>query len=148
MSRPPPKASSSGCDARRPTLGRGRRLEIVYGTTPATCPVRAFRAWTHAARLTDGPVLRRVDRHGHLLGPLSAQGVAIVVKRHMSRLGHPIADFAGHSLRRGHATTASRNGASERTSMATTGHTSIETLRGYIDDAELFTDPASAYLGL
>lgn len=66
----------------------------------------------------------------------------------MSRLGHPVSDFAGHSLRRGHATTASRNGASERTIMATTGHTSIETLRGYIDDAELFTDPASAYLGL
>jgi len=74
--------------------------------------------------------------------------VAIVVKRHTSRLGHPVSNFAGHSLRRGHATTESRNGASERTIMATTGHTSIETLRGYIDDAELFTDPASAYLGL
>jgi len=52
------------------------------------------------------------------------------------------------SLRRGHATTASRNRASERTIMATTGHTSVETLRGYIDDAQLFSDPASSYLGL
>jgi hypothetical protein len=41
-----------------------------------------------------------------------------------------------------------RNGASERTIMRTTGHTSTQTVRGYIDDAELFTDPASSYLGL
>ncbi|MHB8295042.1 MAG: site-specific integrase [Acidimicrobiales bacterium] len=127
---------------------RGRRIEIVYGTDPATCPVRAYRTWVRAAGIAEGPVLRRVDRHGRLLGPLSAQGVAIVVKRHMGRLGHPVSDFAGHSLRRGHATTAARNGATERTIMATTGHTSVETLRGYIDDAQLFSDPASSYLGL
>lgn len=30
--------------------GRGRRIEIVYGSDPATCPVRAYRAWTQAAR--------------------------------------------------------------------------------------------------
>jgi len=57
-------------------------------------------------------------------------------------------DFAGHSLRRGHATTAARNGASERTIMRTTGHTSTQTVRGYIEDGELFSDPASKYLGL
>jgi len=128
--------------------GRGRRVEVVYGTDPVTCPVRAYRAWIEAARLDEGPVLHRVDRHGNILGPLSPQGVAIIVKRHMGRLGLPASDFAGHSLRRGHATTASRNGASERTIMATTGHTSVETLRGYIDDAQLFSDPASSYLGL
>ena len=77
-----------------------------------------------------------------------ARGVALVVKRHMSALGHRSGDFAGHSLRRGLATTAARNGASERTIMRTTGHTSVETVRSYIDDAELFTDPASRYLGL
>jgi integrase len=94
------------------------------------------------------PVLRGVDRHGRLGRPLSAQGVAIVVKRHVGALGYPQGDFAGHSLRRGHATTAARNGATERTIMRTTGHTNTATVRGYIDDAELFTDPASAYLGL
>ena len=49
---------------------------------------------------------------------------------------------------RGHATTAARNGASERTIMRTTAPTSIETVRPYIDDAALFTDPAGRYLGL
>jgi integrase len=57
-------------------------------------------------------------------------------------------DFTGHSLRRGMATTAARNGAAERTIMRTTGHTATETLRGYITDAEILTDPASGYLGL
>jgi integrase len=127
---------------------RGRKIEIVYGTHPTTCPVRALRAWLTATGITTGPVLRGIDRHGRLLEPLSAQGVAIVVKRHMGALGHPVAEFAGHSLRRGHATTAARNGATERTIMRTTGHTSTVTVRGYIDDAELFTDPTSAYLGL
>ncbi len=66
----------------------------------------------------------------------------------LGRLGHTTGDFAGHSLRRGHATTAARNGASERTIMRTTGHTSTQTVRGYIEDGELFSDPASKYLGL
>ena len=128
--------------------GRGRQVEIVYGSVPATCPVRAWRRWLTEARITEGAVFLRVDRHRRLLGPLSSQGIALVVKKHMGRLGHPVADFAGHSLRRGHATTAARNGASERTIMRTTGHTSTQTVRGYIEDGELFTDPASQYLGL
>ena len=128
--------------------GKGRRVEIVYGTDAVTCPVRAWRTWLAAAGFTSGPVFRRIDRHDRLLGALSPQGVALVVKRHMGRLGHTTGDFAGHSLRRGHATTAARNGASERTIMRTTGHTSTQTVRGYIEDGELFSDPASKYLGL
>ncbi len=91
--------------------GKGRRVEIVYGTDSATCPVRAWRTWLGASGIITGPVFRRVDRHDRLLGPLSPLGVALVVKRHMGRLGHTTGDFAGHSLRRGHATTAARNGA-------------------------------------
>ena len=129
--------------------GRGRRIEIVYGTDPNTCPVTAVRTWLASSGITDGPLLRPVDRHGRVLpARLAGQGVASVVKRHMTTLGHRSGDYAGHSLHRGHVTTAARNGASERTIMRTTGHTSIETVRSYIDDAELFTDPAARYLGL
>lgn len=110
-------------------------------------PVRAYRAWvTRLERhgVTDGPLFRRVDRHGRLLGPLSAEAVAIVVKRHMGRLGYTAADLAGHSLRRGMATTAARNGASERTIMRTTGHTSTATVRGYIEDESCSLTPPPA----
>jgi len=126
----------------------GRRVEIVYGTDAATCPVRAYRAWLGVSGITEGPILRRVGKGGRLLGPLSAQGVAMVVKAHMARLGYAASDFAGHSLRRGHATTAARNQASETTIMRTTGHTSTATVRGYIETGELFSDPSSSYLGL
>jgi len=79
---------------------------------------------------------------------LSAQSVALVVKRHMGPLGFDVDDFAGHSLRRGMATTASRSGAPDRTIMDTTGHASPSTLAPYIDEAHQFDDPASGYLGL
>jgi hypothetical protein len=32
--------------------------------------------------------------------------------------------------------------------MRTTGHRSIQTLRSYIEDSELFADPSSGRLGL
>ncbi len=128
---------------------RGRRVEIVYGNDETTCPVTAYRAWQRTSPHTDGPVLRRIDRHGNIgAAGLTPQAVAIIVKRHMNALGHNVNDFAGHSLRRGNITTASRNGAPEHTIMRTTGQKSLATMRGYIEDAELFTDPASGYLGL
>jgi len=127
----------------------GRTVEVAYGTDPVTCPVRAWRTWVDRAAITSGPALRAVDRHGNVSPrPLTGHAVALIIKRHMGRLGHPVDDFAGHSLRRGMATTAARNGAAERTIMRTTGHTATATLRTYIEDAEEFTDPASAYLEL
>jgi site-specific recombinase XerD len=129
--------------------GRGRRVEIVYGTNAATCPVRAVRAWLVASDITSGAVFRPVDRHGRIGATrLSERAVALVVKRHALGLGLAATSYAGHSLRRGMATTASKGGASERTIMRTTGHTSAATVQGYIEDGELFSDPASKYLGL
>ena len=79
--------------------------------------MRAVRAWLNIAGFTSGPLLRPVDRHGNIGEQrLTSQSVALIIKRHMGRLGHPVTDFAGHSLRRGMATTAARNGAAERTS--------------------------------
>jgi integrase len=56
--------------------------------------------------------------------------------------------LAGHSLRAGLATTAARNGASERSIMKQTGHRSVQMVRRYIREAELFHDNAAAKLGL
>lgn len=127
----------------------GRTVEIAYGTSPATCPVRAWRTWLDHTGLTAGPVLQAVNRHGTLSAqPLTGQAVALIIKRHMRRLGYDSHDFAGHSLRRGMATTAAGNGAAERTIMRATGPSATATLRTYIEAAGEFTDPASAYLEL
>jgi site-specific recombinase XerD len=127
----------------------GRAVPVVYGTDPGCCPVRAVRAWTAAAGIAAGPLFRPINRHGRVLPRrLSAQSVALLVKAHMGGLGHPRAEFAGHSLRRGHATSAARGGAAERTIMATTGHRSTRTVRTYIEEGRLFDDPSGRYLGL
>jgi len=127
----------------------GRRIEVAYGEQIVTCPVRALRSWIDAADIEIGPIFRPVNRHSQIgLRALSDRAVANVIKKHVSRLGYDSRDFAGHSLRRGFSTEASRNGASERTIAATTHHTSTKGLQPYIEEAEEFQDPPSRYLGL
>ena len=129
--------------------GAGARIEVEYGTNPETCPVRAYRTWTKAAGIVEGPVFRAVNRGGNISpNRLSGKAVALIIKKHAARIGKDPADFAGHSLRRGFATEAARQGASERTIAHTTQHTSTKGLSPYIEDAEVFTDPPSRYLGL
>ncbi len=89
-----------------------------------------MRTWIDIARIDAGPVFRAVDRHGNIADkPLSDRAVANIIKRRSGRLGHDAADYAGHSLRRGFSTQASRNGAAERTISRTTGHTTTKGLR-------------------
>src|SRR5690606_8942616 len=46
--------------------GKGRKIGIPYGSDPATCPVRALRAWLEASGITAGPIFRPINRHGHM----------------------------------------------------------------------------------
>ncbi|MHB1447429.1 MAG: site-specific integrase [Acidimicrobiales bacterium] len=127
--------------------GAGRKLGIPYGSNPATCPVRAFRAWLEVAELRSGPLFPRIDRAGRGQ-PMSAQAVAIVVKRAAGRAGLDAADFAGHSLRAGLATSAAAAGVSERVIAEQTGHRSMAVLRRYIREGSLFRENAAAAVGL
>jgi integrase len=128
--------------------GQGRTIGIPYGSDPRTCPVRAYRAWLAVSGITEGPIFRHF--HGKKMGEkaITAQVVALVVKRAAERAGLDPAILAGHSLRSGLATQAARNGASERSIMRQTGHKSVQMVRRYIREAELFHDNAAAKLGL
>lgn len=128
---------------------RGHRIEVAYGERIVTCPVRAYRTWIDEAEIETGPVFRAVNRHGTVgTRRLSDRAVAEVIKKHTDRLGYDRTEYSGHSLRRGFATEASRNGAPERTIASTTGHTTTRGLSPYIADAEVLTDPPSRYLDL
>lgn len=128
--------------------GRGRKVGIPLGHGQ-TCPVRALRGWLEGAGIQSGPVFRRVNRHGQVLAQrLSGEGVAIVVKRRAEAVGMDPDRLGGHSLRAGLATSAATAGASERKIQAQTGHKSLEMLRRYIRDGELFIDNAAAVVGL
>ncbi len=127
--------------------GAGRKLGVPYSAAPATCPVRAVRAWLDASSIAEGPAFRPVNRHGQVGAErLSDRAVALVVKRYATAAGLDATRFAGHSLRAGLATSAAKAGKSERAIMAQTGHRSSAMVRRYIRDAELFSDNAAAGL--
>lgn len=129
--------------------GEGRKIAIPRGREESTCPLRALFLWRTAAGIESGPVFLRVNRHGQILPKrLSAEAVAIVVKRWAGRIGYREGEFAGHSLRSGLATAAAIAGKSERAIMNQTGHRSTATVRRYIRDGNLFRDNAAEGLGL
>ena len=129
--------------------GKGRQVAIPHGSVPDTCPVRAWRDWTQGAGLTNGPLFRRIDRHGHVSGrALHRDSVGAIVKRAAQAVGLDPKLYAGHSLRAGLCTQAYINGARELDIMRQTGHRSLETVRKYIRGRSLFRDNPAAKLGL
>jgi site-specific recombinase XerD len=129
--------------------GAGRKIGIPYGSNPETCPVRTIQAWIEQAAIESGPLFRSINRHGQVqAGRLSAIDVARVVKKLAQRAGLDSAKYAGHSLRAGHATSAAIAGASERSIMNQTGHRSVQMVRRYIRDGNLFRENSAGRLGL
>jgi integrase len=129
--------------------GQGRQVALPYGSSPETCPVRAYQEWSEAAAVELGAVFREIDRHGRLQQkPLHRDSIGLIVKRAAARIGLHAADYAGHSLRAGLATQAYLNGAGELAIMQQTGHRSLATVRKYIREGSLFRDNAAAKLGL
>jgi integrase len=102
-----------------------------------------LKAWLTAATITEGPLFRRVNKGDRVLpGRLTAQSVALIVKARAERIGMKPEDFSGHSLRAGFLMSAAKRGASVFKMMDQSRHRSIDTLRGYVRDAELFRDHA------
>jgi integrase len=129
--------------------GEGRKIGIPYGSNPETCPVRSLRGWLDAAAIAAGPLFLSITRHGKLgARGMSANAVALVVKRHVTAVGLDGKRYAGHSLRAGLATSAAAAGVSERAIMNQTGHKSTAMVRRYIRDGSLFRENAAAALGL
>jgi integrase len=125
--------------------GQGATIAITRGSI--ACPVEAVRAWIKAAGIVDGPLFRPVTRMGKVSARrLSARAVAELVKAYANRADLRAADFSGHSLRSGFLTSAAARGASIFKMMDVSRHKSMDTLRGYVRDAEMFHDHAGSGL--
>lgn len=83
--------------------GKGDAIALVRGEV--ACPVQAVKTWLAASRITEGPVFRPINRHGHVdLAALSAISIGQIVQRHAERIGLDPSAFGGHSLRAGFIT--------------------------------------------
>jgi site-specific recombinase XerD len=85
--------------------GQCRKVGIPYGSNPETCPVRILHSWLEATGIASGPVFRAINRHGQVRqSRLAPAEVARIVKKLALRAGLDPTNYAGHSLRAGHAT--------------------------------------------
>ncbi|TDG16367.1 site-specific integrase [Paracraurococcus ruber] len=126
--------------------GAGQLIGVMH-TGTSTCPAVALAAWRDAAAIADGPLFRSVDRHGRIGDSLSDKAVALVVKRRAKLAGLDRADFFGHSLRAGLATSGAAHGHEECDIQRQAGHRSAIVLRCYIHDGRLFRANVSGYVG-
>lgn len=125
--------------------GKGEAIAILRGDV--ACPVNALTEWLAAAAIVEGPIFRPVGKGGRVRSSrLSDRSVANIVKAHAARVGLDPKAFAGHSLRAGFLTSAAARGAKVFKMMDVSRHRSVETVRGYVRDAELFKDHAGAGL--
>jgi integrase len=115
--------------------GKGAMIAIVRGAV--VWPVAAYRAWIEAANISTGPVFRPIAKGQRLQeARLTDRSVAKIVKAHAARIGLDPAVFSGHSLRSAFLTSAAARGASIFKMMDVSRHKRMDTLRGYIRDAE------------
>jgi site-specific recombinase XerD len=121
--------------------GKGQVVAILAGTRLK--PVLAVSAWLDAAAIAEGPLFRAIDRHGNMLpNALSTRSIAAIVKKYARSIGLDAEQFSAHSLRAGFITSAAKSGAGLFKIMDVSRHRSVETVRGYVRDAELFEDHA------
>jgi site-specific recombinase XerD len=125
--------------------GQGATVAVVRGSI--ACPVTAVTTWLAAADISERPVFRPVRRGGRVRpSRLTDRSVAEIVKQRAARLGLDPAVFSGHSLRAGFLTSAAARGASIFRMMDVSRHRSVDTLRGYVREADMFRDHAGSGL--
>ena len=115
-----------------------REVEVGRGSSDATCPVAAVETWIKFAKLSHGPLFRRVTGQGKAVGSerLNDKEVARLVKRAAMAAGvrgdlseiERASKFSGHSLRAGLASSAEVD---ERYVQKQLGHASAEMTRRY-----------------
>ena len=130
-------------------VGQGRRVGVARHDDPDKCPVMALAKWREVLQRYGGadacapgaPVLRQINKHGHILGAMSGQAVAFVIQRRTAQAG--LGHYQGHSLRKGLVQSARLAGVSDSAVMATTGHKSVTMLRRYQGQVGLVANSAS-----
>lgn len=126
-------------------LNKGQYCAIPNGNEQL-CAVRALKTWIEQANIKDGYIFRRVHR-GNKISDLNITPDTVneLLKKHTLAAGiENAATFSSHSMRRGLATTASRNGASLAAIMRQGRWKQVDTVMEYIEAAQRFEENAAA----
>ena len=124
-------------------FGEGTIKALPYFNESIYCPVVTLKRWLNVSKITKGAIFRRFSKGTKLTKyRLTDQTVALIIKEYLKKAGIENANYSGHSLRSGFATSAAESGAEERSIMAMTGHKSTEMVRRYIREANLFKNNA------
>lgn len=123
--------------------GQGEYVAIPYNFNSSACAVVAVQNWLNHSLIKQGPLFRPLNKYKQVRQQrLSDKSVALIVKKYAGMAGFNAEDFAGHSLRRGFATSAAQHDVDERTIMQQTRHKSEKMVRRYIEQGNLFKNNA------
>ena len=132
-------------DAESPRRGLALRITGQAALADDALHDAFLQVWLAAAEINAGPVFRPVLKGGRISpSALSAFRAAQIVKHYAERAGLDPAAYAGHSLRSGFLTSAAEAGASVLKMVEVSRHKSVDTLRGYVQRADLFREHAGA----
>lgn len=129
-------------------LGAGCMLPVPYGSSIATCPVRALQAWLELAGSSSGPLFVAINR-GRRITPhrLSGESIATIVQRR-SRAAGIETDIGGHSLRAGFCTSAADANVSLLDSMTQNRHRSMQVAAIYVRRSDAWKLNVASKVGL
>jgi integrase len=114
--------------------GRGHVKAFERSTDWRLCVIHALGEWIRGARIASGPLFRRIYYPSGRVADtrMSAEMVAVIVKRMVRAWNLDESEYSGHSLRAGLVTTAYSQGCDLPSIMAQTGHRSYAQVNAYI----------------
>ena len=119
----------------------GQQIGIPYLSHSSMDCIHALQEWLTAADITSGPLFRSFLKNGKVSSRrLSDKSINLIVKKYAASIGINPEMYGAHSLRHGFATYAALQGVEERLIMKQTRHRSVEMVRRYINEADLFTN--------
>ena len=119
----------------------GQQIGIPYIENKGMCAVTAVKEWLRAAPITDGPLFRSFLKNGRPSSRrLSDKSINLIIKKYAGLIGLNPDLYGAHSLRHGFATSAALFGIEERIIMKQTRHRSVEMVRHYINEGNLFVN--------
>lgn len=120
---------------------KGDREKPVTGSA-----ARALERWMMEARITSGPIFRRILRGGNVTDKaITPETVRNIVIERAKLAGMEGEGFSAHSLRSGFVTVVGNSSATDGETMSMTGHNSVASLVGYQRGAALDSVAANIF---